>query len=215
MSEFFKFPPTIHVAGESLRADKVMSDEQRAVFLGHELVVEEKVDGANLGISFDGAVRVQNRGEYLRVWDGQWKHLGAWLEPRVDTLLVHLGGRLILFGEWCYARHSVAYGSLPDWFLGFDIYDREAGAFWGCGRRDALFAELGVVPVPGLGKGHFTLEGLGELLGKSRLGEGPAEGVYLRHEVGGWLVHRAKLVRAEFMRMGAHWSRVLRPNALG
>ena len=215
MSEFFKFPSTVHVAGQALRDDKVMSAEERDVFLGHELVVEEKVDGANLGISFDGVVRVQNRGEYLRFLDGQWKHLGAWLAPREEALAVHLGESLMLFGEWCYARHSVAYGNLPDWFLGFDIYDREVGAFWGCERRDELFVELGVVPVPGLGKGRFTLRGLEDLLGESRFGAELAEGVYLRYEVEGWLVQRAKLVRAEFMQMGAHWSRVLRPNALG
>ena len=40
---------------------------QHNEFLRYELVVEEKVDGANLGISFDenGTIRVQNRGEYF------------------------------------------------------------------------------------------------------------------------------------------------------
>ena len=45
-----------------------MSEPEREMFLRHELVVEEKVDGANLGISFGGEahIRCQNRGEYLQ-----------------------------------------------------------------------------------------------------------------------------------------------------
>ena len=31
-----------------------------------------------------------------------------------------LGDRLILFGEWCAAQHSLDYETLPDWFLAFD-----------------------------------------------------------------------------------------------
>ena len=67
---FFKFPSTPHLAllGDvDIRGDKVMSEHERDEFLGHELVVEEKVDGANLGISFDsnGNIRAQNRGAYL------------------------------------------------------------------------------------------------------------------------------------------------------
>ena len=54
--DFYKFPSTPHLAllGEvAVRDDKVMSKFERDEFLTHELVVEEKVDGANLGISFD------------------------------------------------------------------------------------------------------------------------------------------------------------------
>lgn len=45
-----------------------MSDSECGEFLRHELVVEEKIDGANLGISFDnsGNFQAQNRGSYLQ-----------------------------------------------------------------------------------------------------------------------------------------------------
>ena len=36
-----------------------------------------------------------------------------------------LSEKFILFGEWCYAQHSIFYDRLPDWFLGFDIYDKD------------------------------------------------------------------------------------------
>ena len=58
MSEFFRFPHTPHVAwlGHGLpRDDKVMSALEAEAFLAHPVVVEEKVDGANLGFSVDAS----------------------------------------------------------------------------------------------------------------------------------------------------------------
>lgn len=55
-ANFFKFPATPHLAllgSVEVRGDKVMSESEREHFLRHELVAEEKVDGANLGISVD------------------------------------------------------------------------------------------------------------------------------------------------------------------
>ncbi|HNO75924.1 RNA ligase family protein [Nitrosomonas mobilis] len=132
---FFKFPSTPHlatIAGVDIRGDKVLSESERDEFLQHHLVIEEKVDGANLGISFnsEGNIQAQNRGAYLHLpRTGQWKKLGNWLTPRIDTLFEQPSDRYILFGEWCYAQHSVFYDRLPDWFLGFDIYDKQSGRF--------------------------------------------------------------------------------------
>ena len=65
---FFRFPHTPHLAwlGEGVpRDDKVLSPPEVAVLLGADVVVEEKLDGANLGISLspEGEVRAQNRGQ--------------------------------------------------------------------------------------------------------------------------------------------------------
>jgi hypothetical protein len=127
---------------DALKDDKVMSELEREMFLRHELVVEEKVDGANLGISFDGEAhaRCQNRGAYLQYpYTGQWKKLSEWLDAKTDILFEKLTDRYILFGEWCYAQHSIFYDQLPDWFLGFDIFDKESLKFLSYPRRDAVF----------------------------------------------------------------------------
>jgi ATP-dependent RNA circularization protein (DNA/RNA ligase family) len=212
--DFFKFPSTPHLAllgSIEVRGDKVMSESERADFLQHELVVEEKVDGANLGISVDaeGNIRVQNRGAYLHIpGTGQWKKLGGWLALRTNALFDQLTDRYILFGEWCYARHSIAYDRLPDWFLGFDIYDKDTARFFSCTRRDEIFRVLGISQVPRVDYGHFTLAKLSELLSQSQLGDKPAEGLYLRFDQGDWLVQRAKLVRPAFIQsVEQHWSR--------
>ena len=212
--DFFKFPSTPHLAamsGVDIRSNKVLSESGRVEFLQQSLVVEEKIDGANLGISFDSEanIRVQNRGAYLHLpGTGQWKKLGDWLAPRADTLFGHLSDRFILFGEWCYAQHTVFYDRLPDWFLGFDVYDKQFGRFLSSERRDALLKDMHIAHVPVLARGHFAYPELEKLLSTSKLGDQPAEGLYLRFDKDDWLSQRAKLVRPAFIQTaGQHWSR--------
>lgn len=220
--DFFKFPSTPHLAtppGVIIRGDKVLTESERDDFLQHELTVEEKVDGANLGISFDkeGNIRAQNRGAYLHLpSSGQWKKLSEWLALRADVLFDHLSDRHILFGEWCYAQHSVFYDRLPDWFLAFDIYDRESRHFLSSARRDRLIGKMQIAKVPSLARGRFSYSEVERLLSQSTLADQPAEGIYLRIDHGDWLEQRAKLVRPAFLQaVEQHWSRsAIKPNSI-
>lgn len=221
-ADFFKFPHTPHLAwlsSDPARQDKVFSPPEVRDFLSGEVLIEEKVDGANLGLSVDpsGNLRAQNRGSFLGTRASpQFQPLWPWLEVRRERLVEALGQRLMLFGEWCFAVHSVRYDALPDWFLAFDVYDREAGRFWSAERRDALVHELGLARVPELARGRFTLAEVQQLLGPSRLAPGLMEGLYLRRDRGGFLDARAKLVRSEFVQaIEEHWSsRPMERNAL-
>lgn len=212
--QFFKFPSTPHLAilgGSAVRGDKVLSEFEREKFLRHEVIVEEKIDGANLGISFDAYrnIRLQNRGGYLHSpFSGQWKKLPEWLSSRTDALFEQLTDKYILFGEWCYAQHSVVYDRLPDWFLGFDIFDKSSEKYFSCVRRDEIFLALGIQKIPMIKRGRFSLPDLASLFSQSRVGNNPAEGLYLRFDQGDWLEQRAKLVRPAFIQsIEEHWSR--------
>lgn len=216
MKDFFRFPHTSHLAwlGEgSPRDDKVLSCREADELLDGIVVVEEKFDGANLGFSAGpgGGLRAQNRGQYLQPpFSGQFSRLSSWLAAREAVLVGALGSTRILFGEWCAARHSVTYDALPDWFLAFDVYDREVGGFWSSARRDRLVGELGLIVVPSIFVGHATLDELKTMLadGRSAFGGGPMEGIVVRRESGDFLQARAKLVRADFTQaIGEHWSR--------
>ena len=221
--EFFKYPSTPHLAllpGVIVRSDKLMTEEERDGFLKNTILVEEKVDGANLGLSFNerGDIFAQARGKYLDLpGSGQWKKLSDWLEPRIDSLFENLSDRYILFGEWCYAKHTIFYDSLPDWFLAFDVYDREARCFLSTSRRGCLLEKMQLEAVPILGRGRFSLSGLEEMISRSKLAnDQPAEGAYLRFDLGDLLGGRAKLVRRTFIQeIEEHWSRrKLVPNRL-
>lgn len=214
MTDFFRFPHTPHLAwlGEGVpRDDKVLSPEDAQALLKDRVIVEEKVDGANLGISLapNGDLRAQNRGQYLREpYAGQFSRLHGWLGQHGKALTENLEPHLILFGEWCAARHSLDYDRLPDWFLVFDVYDRRAGRFWSKARRDSLTTQLGLVAIACVYEGKTDLPHLRKLLhtAQSCYREGPPEGFVIRRDEGDWSGDRAKLVRAEFAQSIAdHW----------
>jgi hypothetical protein len=146
----------------------------------------------------------------------QFKPLPRWIDVHRLALCDALNSTLILFGEWCYAKHHIRYTRLPDWFLVFDVYDRSVGRFRSMDRRNLLAEKIGLATIPALARGRFDLPSLKQFLGPSRLTDGPAEGIYIRWERDGFLERRAKLVRAEFTQaIGEHWTRApIEPNQL-
>lgn len=221
-SLFYKFPTTPHLAdlGNNLiRTDKVFTTSEKDFFLKHEICVEEKVDGANLGISFDsnGKLLVQNRGELLHFpYTGQWKKLSEWITPKIDRLFDVLTNRYILFGEWCYAQHSIYYTQLPDWFLAFDVYEKSSQFFLSLPQRDIILKKIQINHVPFIKRGVFSFNELIKTMGQSQLTEGPAEGIYLRFDKQNWLQQRAKLVHPHFTQsIDTHWTKQgIKPNRI-
>jgi ATP-dependent RNA circularization protein (DNA/RNA ligase family) len=214
VSQFFRFPRTPHLAwlGDALpRDDKLLSASEARDLLAEDVAVEEKLDGANLGISVgaDGKLKAQNRGQYLTPTAfGQFKNVPCWMDLHKSALADALGTNLILFGEWCAARHSLHYDNLPDWFVAFDVFDRSVGRFWSFRRRNKLVSDLGISVVPTLLHCKTSLQALKNLVEStsSQFGRGPVEGIVIRRESSGWLTMRTKLIRAEFVQdIGEHW----------
>ena len=102
MTEFFRFPHTPHLTWlgkEQPRTDKTLSPEERIFMLENELVVEEKIDGANIGFSLtpNGDIQIQNRGQYLSPpFMGQFSKLSDWLLSNEGTLFDGLESNLIV-----------------------------------------------------------------------------------------------------------------------
>jgi hypothetical protein len=215
MPNFFRFPAIPHLAWMAQngmpREDKVLSLCEARALLASDVTVEEKLDGANLGlsVSIDGALRAQNRGQFLsEPYAGQFARLPAWLALHEDDLRTVLSPDLVLFGEWCAARHSLEYTMLPDWFLLFDVYECSQG-FWSTSRRNALAAKAALCTVPLIRSGRATLPALEQLVmgTPSRYRTGlPLEGLVVRRELGDWCEARAKLVRPDFAQaIDTHW----------
>lgn len=210
---FYKFPSTPYVEIDTTiqRSDKILSKEELDMLISKEIIVEEKIDGANMGISFDahGELRLQNRGSYiLTPYLGQWKKIDDWVMKHEDGLFDVLTNEYILFGEWCYAKHSVYYNSLPDWFIGFDIYDLKKNKFLSVKRRNEFLEKMDIVPVPQLASGKYSLKELSGFFGISKFGKELCEGIYIRQEKDGYLEQRAKMVRSEFRQnINEHWSK--------
>jgi hypothetical protein len=219
-----KFPRTAHLpgsAGAISRAEKLLAPKLVMRILSEPVIVEEKVDGANLGIWFEpsGEYQVQNRGSILSEirTQPQFGPLFGWLAQRRDQLFAQLGDQHILFGEWLFARHTVYYDHLPDFFLAFDLFDRARGSFLARAARSEVCGRCGIAEVPCLYSGILgSMTELQKLLGNSKLTNGPAEGVYVRLERDGLLEVRAKFVRRGWVSDSEeHWShRPLEKNRL-
>ena len=156
--EILKYPRTPHLEGSRLQPGDEGDEHVRlATLAGRHAVVEEKLDGANVGISFSpgGELLLQSRGHYL-VGGGrerQFAPFKQWASAHEARLLALLEDRYVMYGEWLYAKHSVSYDRLPHWFCEFDIYDRVENVFLSTPRRHAMLAGSPVVSVPVLCSG--------------------------------------------------------------
>ena len=165
MNEFLikKYPRTPHLWGSRLQpGDEDLSQIPFSEIAGRHLVIEEKCDGANSAISFDGQgqLLLQSRGHYLTggYRERHYNLMKQWAGIHRDAFYQVLGARYILYGEWMYAKHSVFYDALPHYFLEFDVLDRETGRFLDTPSRRALLAGLPIASVPVLAEGEFGSE---------------------------------------------------------
>jgi hypothetical protein len=233
--EFVKYPRTPHLFGsKGTDDDKHLGDAESARFVTDpSLIVEEKLDGTNVGVHFtgDGEVVLQCRGHLITEgMHPQYDLFKQWVAVKRFVLEERLEDRYILFGEWLYARHSVHYRGLSHYFYEFDIYDKQIGNFLILERRLALLEGTGLHTVPVIHTGAIDRELLASLIGPSRfnsLFENPItgqidhlmEGLYLRTEAKGVVTGRAKYVRPEFVekvKQSEHWQhQAMTANRLG
>jgi hypothetical protein len=158
MNRLYKYPRTHHIEGSRLQeGDEDLDSVPFELLKGRFIVVEEKLDGANSGISFsgDGDLLLQSRGHYL---DGgarerQFALFKTWANAHKQALWQLLGSRYVLYGEWLYAKHTVFYDRLPHYFCEFDILDTENQQFLSTERRHQMLKDSPLVSVPVLWSG--------------------------------------------------------------
>lgn len=232
--DFTKYPRTPHLFGSrGTDDDKHLGREESLAFIAEpSLIVEEKLDGTNVGIHFTSAGRLvlQCRGHEITAgMHAQYDLFKQWTMGKRSTLEGMLADRLILFGEWLYARHSVHYRGLPHYFFEFDIYDKKKQAFLDLAARLELLEGTGICTVPVVHRGAVTADQLHKLIGPSRFDsvfanpmsgrtDNLMEGLYLRTEAERRVTGRAKFVRPEFVekvKQSEHWQhQAVVPNLL-
>ena len=195
-----KYPRTPHLQGSRLQpGDEDLSQRPFSDIAGKNVVLEEKIDGANSAISFsdDGKLRLQSRGHFL-IGGYRERHydlLKQWGAVHQDRFYQVLGCRYIMYGEWMYAKHSIYYDLLPHYFMEFDVLDRETGKFLDTPSRHQLLKDLPVCSVPVLATGIFSsTEGILKFLGDSN---------YIS-------VHHIEHLRADAEKLGLDADRVCR-----
>lgn len=232
--DFIKYPRTPHLFGSKGTADdKHLGQDESTKFIADpSLIVEEKIDGTNVGIHFSesGELVLQCRGHLISEgMHPQYDLFKQWATVKRHTLEERLGQRFILFGEWVYARHSIWYRKLSHYFYEFDIYDKTLQAFIDLDQRLALLENTGVETVPIVRRGAVSRTAMESLIDRSAFDsqfENPftgrpddlMEGLYLRTEADGIVTGRSKFVRPEFtekIKQSTHWQhQAMVPNEL-
>lgn len=232
--DFTKYPRTPHLFGsKGTDDDKHLGEAESNRFIADEsLIVEEKIDGTNVGIHFsdEGELVLQCRGHLITEgMHAQYDLFKQSATVKRFALEQRLENRFIMFGEWVYARHSVFYRQLTHYFFEFDIYDKQNEAFLDLERRLELLDGAGIETVPVVHSGSLRRSDLEELIGPSMFDsqfDNPLtkrtdkrmEGLYVRTEADGVVTGRAKFVRPEFVekiKQSTHWQhQAMVPNEL-
>jgi atypical dual specificity phosphatase len=95
--------------------------------------VQEKLDGANMGVSWTSGPVIRNRTNILKKGyikketpaKLQFRSSWNWLHAHnkdIQKLYKSLMTPVTVYGEWLYAKHSIYYDRLPDLFIAYDIY---------------------------------------------------------------------------------------------
>jgi hypothetical protein len=170
--------------------------------------VTEKLDGSNLCMTHDAIYARSHNGPPAHPSFDYAKALHAQIRRRIKP-------GFSLFGEYCYAVHSISYTALPSYFMLFALRCDETGLWapWGSVEQIAEELALSTVPVLWRGTAHRAQEleqvvnslmALGSCYGPER------EGVVVRIERGFFSPEFrdsiAKCVRPNHVQTDEHWT---------
>jgi atypical dual specificity phosphatase len=214
-NHIIKFPRTRHLVnlGAATRDDLVMAEHDiLSLYLHKNIIIEEKIDGANMGITIrNNQLCAQNRSHYVSSsYHPQFKLLDKWIHTHSEDLwrLIE-SDRYILYGEWVYAKHSIHYSNLTDWFIAFDMYDRLEEKFWSRQRLEAHLSGSNISLIRVISsKAVDSIDELKSLVySRSQYYDGYVEGIYVRICNDDWLLDRGKIVRPDFLSGNEFWSK--------
>ncbi len=153
---------------------------------GDNIVVQEKIDGANFSIRYDesdNSIKAFSRKTKL---DYNNNLRGAWeWSQKLDVELVKkvLGNNLILFMEWL-VPHSVPYpNEIYHNAFCYDIYNTNTEEYLPQNMVEEKVNKLGLIYVPVFYKGDFiSWKHIENFVGKTELGGEYGEGVVVKNQ---------------------------------
>lgn len=146
-----KYNRTLHLPWSpgATNDDKMAKDV--TTLLRRKLIITEKVDGSNTSLEEDGCFARTHAGPPTHASFDNLKALHASVKNSIPP-------KYQLFGEWCYALHSIPYDKLPSYFLIFGVRELYENS-WETWEMVKLWAkEIGVTTVPELWSGFIKTE---------------------------------------------------------
>ncbi len=157
-----------------------------------ECFVQEKVDGANMGVSWKDGPILRNRSHILKKGyietntpaKIQFRSAWNWLHKHSDeikTIIRKYNSPLTIYGEWMFAKHSIFYDKLPDLFLAYDIWSVEDRKFL---APDVVSKLLNKTSIKYIKSDYLTINSIDDLIvlseRNSNYRDGICEGIVLK-----------------------------------
>jgi len=174
--------------------------------------LQEKVDGANCGVSWDNGPILRNRNFILKKGYSnihtpakiQFKSAWNWVhqhEGDIKEIESRWEGKITIYGEWMYFKHSLFYDKLPDLFLAYDIYSVDDKKFISLSLVKELIKGLNICFI------NYSTENFNSISDIKKKSEvisnyrnGYAEGIVLKTVSGNFIKSTYKVVNQFFNR---------------
>lgn len=208
--DYVKYPRTYHLPFSRGRTDDDKALLDTSYLLSKRVVVTVKMDGENTSGYWNGKV-------HARSLDSRSHPSQDYIRNKLGAILFELPKGWRICGENLYAKHTIPYSGLGDYFQLFSIWnDKNECLSWDETLEWA--ALLGLKTVPVLFQGEATDEILRNLYEPSFQGN-LCEGFVVRREnsftYGEFRRKVAKFVRANHVTENIHWlKKAVVPNEL-
>ena len=203
-----KYPRTPHLPYSPGGTSDDRRIESVEGFLCTSIVLTEKMDGSNVCLEREACFARSHASAPNHPSFDAFKAMHAVVRSRI-------GEGIQVFGEWLYARHSIAYDQLPSYLMVFGVRDIAKGTWASWAEVEMWADELGAPTAPVLAKEEWLnrpwkLQQLIETLARlpSRCG-GSREGIVVRRAVGfsdsEFSTSVTKWVRKDHVQTDEHW----------
>lgn len=212
-----EYPHVQHLS--CLQEGDVATEELSLIFNSPNLFVEEKIDGANCGVSlWEGNFIVRNRTHILHkgvikdtpakkqfasIWNFLHDH-----KQKFILLNKLIGTECGVYAEWLYALHGIRYDLLPAYFVPFEIFLPHEKIYLDSGLARRYIEEAGFSLPPLLHQGPLqSWSLLNQFCCEPSVFSSvdQREGVFLKVSDGKKITHRFKVVRQGFTQ-GCSWN---------
>lgn len=205
-TKYFDFSPTIVENKDELIKGKNKTFDINN-FVNCPIVITVKMDGSNITMTKD----------HIAARNG-WcaKHESFDMAKAEHAKIKYMiPENLQFFGEWLYAKHSIEYSNLDDYFQVFSIYNKNIHEFLSWNEIKEISKNLGLITVPVLDNGLIEIES-GRLINKiinfaeNSINNFGQEGLVVR-KVSSFHYSQfentvAKYVRLNHVQTDEHWS---------
>lgn len=205
---FIKYDKTYHVFPVTSKHNLDRTQLKR--LLSGSVVIEEKMDGSNVGIIRHAkGFSLQKRNSLVGTSvHAQFDYFHNWANGAARERIMSVPSGTLIYGELLYAAHHIYYDNLPEYFLVFDV--RHGKRWMKYDERKEFCERYGFFMVPLVDRGNFTKDDLREIVPEHSAHGDICEGVVIkRYANHGYF--RGKIVKPGFIQKieedDEHWSR--------